>query len=40
MQEHFTNCLSVIRNVRHFYYVLILVFKAVCGGCSIACLTP
>ncbi|EME0812748.1 DUF3265 domain-containing protein, partial [Vibrio vulnificus] len=27
-----TICLRVIRNAWHFYYALILVFKAVCGG--------
>ncbi|HAV1405081.1 TPA: DUF3265 domain-containing protein, partial [Vibrio parahaemolyticus] len=27
-----TNCLRVIRNAWHFYYALVLVFKAVCGG--------
>ncbi|HCG8170115.1 TPA: DUF3265 domain-containing protein, partial [Vibrio parahaemolyticus] len=24
----------------HFYYALVLVIKAVCGGIGIACLTP
>ncbi|HAS6111756.1 TPA: DUF3265 domain-containing protein, partial [Vibrio vulnificus] len=24
----------------HFYYALVLVIKLVCGGISIACLTP
>ncbi|HCH3682098.1 TPA: DUF3265 domain-containing protein, partial [Vibrio parahaemolyticus] len=27
-----TICLRVIRNAWHFYYVLRLVFKVVCGG--------
>ncbi|MCR9566083.1 DUF3265 domain-containing protein [Vibrio diabolicus] len=30
----------MIRNARHFYYALVLVFKVVCGGFSIALLTP
>ncbi|ELB2803350.1 DUF3265 domain-containing protein [Vibrio alginolyticus] len=30
----------MIRNAWHFYYALILVFKAVCGGISNALLTP
>ncbi|EGQ9828838.1 DUF3265 domain-containing protein [Vibrio parahaemolyticus] len=29
-----------MRNAWHFYYALVLVFKAVCGGISIALLTP
>ncbi|EHK2851119.1 DUF3265 domain-containing protein [Vibrio parahaemolyticus] len=29
-----------MRNAWHFYYALVLVFKAVCGGFSIALLTP
>ncbi|QOH81233.1 DUF3265 domain-containing protein [Plesiomonas shigelloides] len=29
-----------IRNAWHFYYVLNLVFKVVCGGSGIALLTP
>ncbi|MDA0149543.1 DUF3265 domain-containing protein [Vibrio sp. LaRot3] len=29
-----------MRNAWHFYYVLILVFKVVCGGFGIALLTP
>ncbi|EGU9031382.1 DUF3265 domain-containing protein [Vibrio parahaemolyticus] len=29
-----------MRNAWHFYYALILVFKAVCGGFGIALLTP
>ncbi|MDF4434354.1 DUF3265 domain-containing protein [Vibrio parahaemolyticus] len=29
-----------MRNAWHFYYVLILVFKVVCGGIGIALLTP
>ncbi|MEH0694864.1 DUF3265 domain-containing protein [Vibrio alginolyticus] len=35
-----TICLRVIRNAWHFYYALVLVFKVVCGGLSIALLTP
>ncbi|EGQ9944755.1 DUF3265 domain-containing protein [Vibrio parahaemolyticus] len=27
-------------NTWHFYYALVLVFKVVCGGFSIALLTP
>ncbi|EHV5553071.1 DUF3265 domain-containing protein [Vibrio vulnificus] len=30
----------MIRHAWHFYYALILVIKVVCGGISIACLTP
>ncbi|HCG7357366.1 DUF3265 domain-containing protein [Vibrio parahaemolyticus] len=29
-----------MRNAWHFYYALILVFRVVCGGFSIALLTP
>ncbi|EGQ9537174.1 DUF3265 domain-containing protein [Vibrio parahaemolyticus] len=29
-----------MRNALHFYYALVLVFKAVCGGFGIALLTP
>ncbi|HAS6154313.1 TPA: DUF3265 domain-containing protein [Vibrio vulnificus] len=35
-----TNCLRVIRNAWHLYYALNLVCKVVCGGFSIALLTP
>ncbi|MDG2637736.1 DUF3265 domain-containing protein [Vibrio parahaemolyticus] len=35
-----TNCSRGIRNAWHFYYALILVIKVVCGGFSIALLTP
>ncbi|EGQ9770612.1 DUF3265 domain-containing protein [Vibrio alginolyticus] len=35
-----TNCSRGIRNAWHFYCALVLVFKAVCGGISIALLTP
>ncbi|MCR9627709.1 DUF3265 domain-containing protein [Vibrio antiquarius] len=35
-----TNCSRVIRHAWHFYYVLGLVIKVVCGGFSIECLTP
>nr|WP_079767385.1 DUF3265 domain-containing protein [Vibrio parahaemolyticus] len=30
----------MIRNAWYFYYALILVIKVVCGGISIALLTP
>ncbi|EKO3808609.1 DUF3265 domain-containing protein [Vibrio harveyi] len=30
----------MIRNAWHFYHALLLVFKVVCGGFSIALLTP
>ncbi|MBE5136830.1 DUF3265 domain-containing protein [Vibrio parahaemolyticus] len=30
----------MIRNAWHFYYALLLVFKVLCGGFSIALLTP
>ncbi|WJG29047.1 DUF3265 domain-containing protein [Vibrio furnissii] len=30
----------MIRNAWHFHYALALVFKVVCGGISIALLTP
>ncbi|EIY7834417.1 DUF3265 domain-containing protein [Vibrio vulnificus] len=30
----------MIRNAWHFYYALVLVVKAVCGGLGIALLTP
>ncbi|HDY7828144.1 TPA: DUF3265 domain-containing protein [Vibrio vulnificus] len=30
----------MIRNARHFYYALCLVFKVVCGNFGIALLTP
>ncbi|EKO3839546.1 DUF3265 domain-containing protein [Vibrio harveyi] len=30
----------MIRNVWHFHYALVLVFKMVCGDCGIALLTP
>ncbi|EIV1709694.1 DUF3265 domain-containing protein [Vibrio parahaemolyticus] len=29
-----------MRNAWHFYYVLVLVFKVICGGFCIALLTP
>ncbi|NMR82798.1 DUF3265 domain-containing protein, partial [Vibrio parahaemolyticus] len=35
-----TNCLRVIRNARHFYYALRLMFKVVCGSFCLALLTP
>ncbi|EHH2570927.1 DUF3265 domain-containing protein [Vibrio parahaemolyticus] len=35
-----TNCSRVIRHAWRFYYALVLVIKVVCGGISIACLTP
>ncbi|ELP9499229.1 DUF3265 domain-containing protein [Vibrio parahaemolyticus] len=30
----------MIRHAWHFYYALVFVIKAVCGGIGIACLTP
>ncbi|MDG2844879.1 DUF3265 domain-containing protein [Vibrio parahaemolyticus] len=30
----------MIRHAWHFYYALVLLIKAVCGGIGIACLTP
>ncbi|EGR2288440.1 DUF3265 domain-containing protein [Vibrio parahaemolyticus] len=30
----------MIRNAWHFYYALVLVVKAVCGGLGITLLTP
>ncbi|PNH91657.1 DUF3265 domain-containing protein [Vibrio diazotrophicus] len=35
-----TNCSRGIHNAWHFYNALVLVFKAVCSGFSIALLTP
>ncbi|ARC19836.1 DUF3265 domain-containing protein [Vibrio parahaemolyticus] len=35
-----TNNLRVIRHAWHFYYASVLVFKVVCRGSGIACLTP
>ncbi|UTZ23078.1 DUF3265 domain-containing protein [Vibrio campbellii] len=35
-----TNCSRVIRHVWHFYYALVVVVRVLCGGFSIACLTP
>ncbi|EHD6031611.1 DUF3265 domain-containing protein [Vibrio parahaemolyticus] len=35
-----TNCLRGICNAWHFHYALVSVFKVVCGGFSIALLTP
>ncbi|AVF70312.1 DUF3265 domain-containing protein [Vibrio alginolyticus] len=35
-----TNCSRGIRNVRHFYYALVIVVKVVCGSFGIALLTP
>ncbi|HAS6154265.1 DUF3265 domain-containing protein [Vibrio sp. V1B] len=37
---YITNCSRGIRNAWHFYYALVLVFKAVCGCIGIALLTP
>ncbi|PSU16893.1 DUF3265 domain-containing protein [Photobacterium damselae] len=34
-----TNCSRVIRNAWHFYYVLSLVIKMICGSIGIALLT-
>ncbi|HDY7740280.1 TPA: DUF3265 domain-containing protein [Vibrio vulnificus] len=30
----------MIQHAWHFWYALVLVIKLVCGGISIACLTP
>ncbi|HCE1609340.1 TPA: DUF3265 domain-containing protein [Vibrio parahaemolyticus] len=38
--ETLTNNSRGIRNAWHFYYALILVIKVVCGGISVALLTP
>ncbi|ELB2136403.1 DUF3265 domain-containing protein [Vibrio parahaemolyticus] len=35
-----TNCSRGISNAWHFYYALVLVFRVVWGGFSIALLTP
>ncbi|MCR9632216.1 DUF3265 domain-containing protein [Vibrio antiquarius] len=35
-----TNCSRGIRNAWHFWYALVWVIKVVCGGFSIALLTP
>ncbi|TOJ96114.1 DUF3265 domain-containing protein [Vibrio parahaemolyticus] len=35
-----TNCLRVVRNAWHFWYALVLVVKALCGGIGIALLSP
>ncbi|AQW59648.1 hypothetical protein A9237_15020 [Vibrio owensii] len=35
-----TNCSRGIRNAWHFNHALILMFKVVCSGFSIALLTP
>ncbi|EKO5176784.1 DUF3265 domain-containing protein [Vibrio parahaemolyticus] len=35
-----TNNSRGIRNAWYFYYALILVIKAVCGGIGVALLTP
>nr|WP_082038763.1 DUF3265 domain-containing protein [Vibrio rotiferianus] len=35
-----TNCSRGIRNAWHFNHALILMFKVVCNGFSIALLTP
>ncbi|MBE4115965.1 DUF3265 domain-containing protein [Vibrio parahaemolyticus] len=35
-----TNNLRVIQHAWHFYYALVLVIKAVCGGIGITCFTP
>ncbi|EGQ8028964.1 DUF3265 domain-containing protein [Vibrio mimicus] len=35
-----TICLRGIRNAWYFYHALVLVIKVVCGGLSIALLTP
>ncbi|NGN99369.1 DUF3265 domain-containing protein [Grimontia sp. S25] len=38
--ERLTSNLRVIRHAWHFYYASVLVFKVLCGGLDIACLTP
>ncbi|XXF26488.1 DUF3265 domain-containing protein [Vibrio sp. SCSIO 43086] len=41
MRAHLiTNCSRGIRNAWHFHYALVLIFKVVCSGLSIALLTP
>nr|WP_274617244.1 DUF3265 domain-containing protein [Vibrio parahaemolyticus] len=35
-----TNSSRGIQHVWHFYYALVLVFKAVCSSFGIACFTP
>ncbi|TOB15360.1 hypothetical protein CGK12_22890 [Vibrio parahaemolyticus] len=35
LTTHITNCSRGIRNAWHFYYALVLVFKAVCSGVSL-----
>ncbi|EHR5466210.1 DUF3265 domain-containing protein [Vibrio parahaemolyticus] len=35
-----TNNLRGIQHAWHFYYALVLVFKAVCSSFGIACFTP
>ncbi|MEH0694868.1 DUF3265 domain-containing protein [Vibrio alginolyticus] len=40
VKNHITNCSRVIRHAWHFYYASGFVFKVICGGFGIACLTP
>ncbi|AUV85939.1 DUF3265 domain-containing protein [Vibrio campbellii] len=40
MKIFITNCSRVIRHAWHFYHASGFVFKVLCGGCGIACLTP
>ncbi|MCG6312972.1 DUF3265 domain-containing protein [Vibrio vulnificus] len=40
MRHRITNCSRGILNACHFHYALNLVLKVVCGGFSIALLTP
>ncbi|ENK2930052.1 DUF3265 domain-containing protein [Vibrio vulnificus] len=40
VSTHITNCSRGIRNAWHFHCALVLVVKVVCGGLSIALLTP
>ncbi|UTZ22009.1 DUF3265 domain-containing protein [Vibrio campbellii] len=40
MSKLLTNCSRVIRNAWHFHFAFVYVFKVVCGGFSIALLTP
>ncbi|MCR9936476.1 DUF3265 domain-containing protein [Vibrio antiquarius] len=35
-----TNCSRGIQHAWHYWYALILVVKAACGGIGIACFTP
>ncbi|EGQ7877685.1 DUF3265 domain-containing protein [Vibrio parahaemolyticus] len=39
-KKKLTNNLRGIQHAWHFYYALVLVFKAVCSSFGIACFTP